>query len=184
MMKRIILHWTAGTNKASAIDRNHYHFIVQGNGSIVKGVYSPKDNMDTATPYAAHTRMCNTGSIGVSLAAMHGAKERPFTAGKYPITQKQVDAMVRLIVDLCEEYGIPVAPQTVLTHAEVEATLGIRQNGKWDITWLPGMDQAGNSRAVGDLIRQKVRDQRRKPPVTKPASPFAALFTAIMRMFK
>ena len=162
-MKRIILHWTAGTNTASALDKNHYHFIVEGNGNIKNGVYSPEDNESTATPYAAHTRGMNTGSIGVALAAMHGATERPFNAGKYPITAKQVDALVGLISRLCDQYGIAVTPQTVLTHAEVEGTLGAKQRGKWDVTWLPGMDQAGHPSAVGDLLRQKVRTYKDRP---------------------
>ena len=183
-MKRIILHWSAGTNKASALDRNHYHFIVEGDGNIVSGVYKPEDNLSTQTPYAAHTRMANTGSIGVAFAAMHGAKERPFYAGKYPITEKQVKAMTRLLVDLCEQYNIPVTPQAVLTHAEVQGTLGIKQNGKWDVTWLPGMDQAGNAQAVGDLLRQKIRDARRAPPeTTKPAPWWVGIIAAIAALF-
>jgi N-acetyl-anhydromuramyl-L-alanine amidase AmpD len=163
MMKRIILHWTAGTNTASALDKRHYHYIIQGDGSIVEGIFGPEDNISTATPYAAHTRGMNTGSIGVALAAMHGATERPFNAGKYPITAKQVDALVGLISRLCDQYGIAVTPQTVLTHAEVEGTLGAKQRGKWDVTWLPGMDQAGHPSAVGDLLRQKVRTYKDRP---------------------
>ena len=187
-MKRIIIHWTAGTNKASALDKNHYHFIVEGDGNIVSGVYKPEDNLSTQTPYAAHTRMTNTGSIGVAFAAMHGAKERPFYAGKYPITEKQVKAVTGLLVDLCEQYNIPVTPQAVLTHAEVQGTLGIKQNGKWDVTWLPGMDQAGNAQAVGNLLRQKIRDARRAPPeksthISDKPNPFAAIITAILSLF-
>lgn len=183
-MKRIIIHWTAGTNKASALDKNHYHFIVDGNGDVVSGVYGPDDNKSTLTPYAAHTRGLNTGSVGVAFAAMHGAKERPFSAGAYPITEKQVAAMVRLLIDLCEEYNIAVTPQTVLTHAEVQGTLGVKQNGKWDVTWLPGMDQAGHPSAVGDLIRQKIRDTRRAPPATVKETlsvhPLARIIAAIV----
>lgn len=50
-MKRIILHWSAGSNVVSAIDRDHYHFIIGG----------------------AHTLNCNTGSIDVALAGMADA---------------------------------------------------------------------------------------------------------------
>jgi len=109
-MKRIIIHWTAGTNTASALDKHHYHFIVEGNGNVVDGRYKPEDNESTATDYAPHTRSLNTGSIGVSFAAMHGATERPFIAGKYPITKIQIDEMVNLVADLCIRYGIEVFP--------------------------------------------------------------------------
>jgi len=186
-MKRIIIHWTAGTNTASALDKNHYHLIVQGDGTVVRGIHSISANESTATPYAAHTRGLNTGSIGVAFAAMHGATERPFSAGRFPITDAQVTAMVRLLVDLCEEYDIAVTPQTVLTHAEVQGTLGIPQAGKWDVMWLPGMDRPGHPSAVGDLLRQKVRDARRAPPpakaLTQPPSWLQNLFDALRRLF-
>jgi hypothetical protein len=166
-MKRIIIHWTAGTHKPSETDKKHYHFIVGGDGEVVEGNLPVSANASTANEYAAHTRRLNTGSIGVSFAAMRGAKERPFSAGKYPITDAQVKAMTRLVSDLSERYDIPITPETILTHAEVEPTLGVKQRGKWDVTWLPGMDQAGNARAVGDLLRQKVRDYRREEMVPK-----------------
>jgi len=44
----------------------------------------------------------------------------------------------------------------VLTHAEVQPTLGVRQRGKWDITWLPGMEAPGDPIDVGDVLRAKI----------------------------
>ena len=179
-MKRIILHWTAGTNTASALDKSHYHFIVEGNGNIKNGVYSPEDNESTKTPYAAHTRNLNTGSIGVAFAAMHGAKESPFSAGKYPITAKQVDAMAGLVARLCGRYGIEVTTETVLTHGEVAGNLGVGQRGKWDVNWLPGMTQAGHPSATGDLLRVKIKAAMQTKP--KP-NPWAAIIAAILKGF-
>lgn len=46
--------------------------------------------------------------------------------------------------------------RTVLSHAEVQPTLGIRQRGKWDIAWLPGMAKPGDPVAVGDRLREQV----------------------------
>jgi N-acetyl-anhydromuramyl-L-alanine amidase AmpD len=171
-MKRIIIHWTAGTHKPGVTDKKHYHYIVAGDGEVVGGDLPISANESTNGTYAAHTRGLNTGSIGVSFAAMHGAKERPFSAGKYPITDKQVESMARLVFDLSDRYDIPITPETILTHAEVEPTLGVKQRAKWDITWLPGMDQAGNARAVGDLLREKVRAHRETTlvPSPKPAN--------------
>lgn len=182
-MKRVIIHWTAGTHNVSAVDKKHYHYIIGGDGAVVAGDLPVSANESTATAYAAHTRGLNTGSIGVAFAAMHGAKERPFSAGRYPITEGQVAAMARLVFDLCEKYGIPVTPETVLTHAEVEPTLGVSQSGKWDVTWLPNMDQAGNARAVGDLLRQKVRDQRRTPAQKPDAPTVTGFFAALVAFF-
>ena len=171
-MKRIIIHWSAGTHKPSASDKKHYHYIVSGDGTLVEGNLPVSANLNTGTEYAAHTRGLNTGSIGVAFAAMHGAKERPFKAGKHPITEAQVQAMTRLVFDLSNRYDIAVTPETILTHAEVQPTLGVEQRGKWDVTWLPDMDQAGEARTVGDLLRQKVRDYRQgqltsTPPPSK-----------------
>lgn len=156
-MKRIIWHWTAGTNKATALDRKHYHFIIEGDGAIVSGNLPPEANLSTRDgEYAAHTLNCNTGSIGISLAAMAGAVERPFSAGRFPITQDQIDALTRLTARLCVKYRIPVERETVLSHAEVQPTLKIRQRGKWDIAWLPGMTETADPVKVGDFLRGMV----------------------------
>jgi N-acetyl-anhydromuramyl-L-alanine amidase AmpD len=156
-MKRIIMHWSAGSHKASDIDRSHYHFIVQGDGSVVAGNMTPEANLNTKDgKYAAHTRNCNTGSIGVAVAAMMGAKERPFTPGPYPITTAQVTALCALCARLAQQYGIPVTRETILSHAEVQPTLKIKQSGKWDITWLPGYAAPQDPVLTGDFLRSHI----------------------------
>lgn len=156
-MKRIIVHWTAGTNEVNDVDKQHYHFIVDGDGDVVAGKYKPEDNLSTADgKYAAHTLNCNTGSIGVSMAGMLGAIESPFNAGKYPLKEKQLAATVKLVADLCKKYNIPVTDKTVLTHAEVQPNLGIKQLGKWDCTRLPFKSELIGHRACGDYIREGV----------------------------
>ncbi len=157
-MERIIIHWSAGTHTVSALDRQHYHYIIDDDGDVHAGDHPVSANRGPLVSgrYAAHTLNCNTGSIGVALAAMAGAVERPFSAGRYPITPAQVDALVALCADLCRTYDIPVSRRTVLTHAEVQPTLGITQRGKWDITWLPGMAGPGAPVAVGDMIRARI----------------------------
>lgn len=157
-MERLIIHWSAGTHTVSALDRQHYHYIIDGAGAVHRGDHPVSANAGplVAGRYAAHTLNANTGSIGIALAAMVGAVERPFNAGRYPITPAQVDALARLCADLCRDYTIPVTRKTVLTHAEVQPTLGIAQRGKWDISWLPGMSAPGNPVTVGDTIRARV----------------------------
>ncbi len=86
-MQRVIVHWTAGANKASAVDKAHYHVLIEGDGTPVKGDPSIAANQaPVSSGYAAHTLNCNSGSIGLSLCGMAGAVEKPFNAGKYPIT--------------------------------------------------------------------------------------------------
>lgn len=154
-MKRIICHWTAGRNKASKLDRKHYHFIFEGDGSEVAGDLPVEANRAPIRgPYAAHTRNCNSDSIGLSMACMLGAKEGgPY--GSHPMTFAQFDAMARKAAQLCRRYGIPVTPQTVLWHAEVQHNLGIAQRGKWDATVLPFNGLKGR-KECGDYLRQLV----------------------------
>lgn len=156
-MKRIVVHWTAGSNTCSALDKEHYHIIVNGDGSLVRGDHTIADNLNTADgDYAAHTRGTNTGAIGISLAGMAGAVQSPFNAGKFPIRKGQWDAMIEAVAQLCRAYKIAPQPKLLLTHAEVQNTLGIKQAGKWDIAVLP-FDMAFNTaRKVGDRLRAEV----------------------------
>lgn len=171
-MKRIILHWAVTGYKATADARKHYHFIVEGDGRVVNGDLPPEANRSTQDgEYAAHTKNCNTDSIGVAFAAMMGAKERPFSAGSHPITPEQVKAMVRLCADLCTRYRIPVTRETVLSHAEVQPTLKIAQAGKWDIAWLPGMDAPADPVKVGDHLRGLIAGLMEAPKPTPPFKP-------------
>lgn len=156
-LERVICHWSAGAYKASGLDKTHYHLIVEGDGNLVRGVHPISANGIGATgSRASHTLNCNTGSIGVSLACMAGAVERPFNPGRSPMTPTQWATLPRVVADLCRRYGIPVTERTVLSHAEVEPTLKIRQRGKWDFTWRPGMAAPGNPVKVGDELRHAV----------------------------
>jgi hypothetical protein len=160
MARGIVVHWTAGSNEVSQIDREHYHFIVDGKGQVFNGLHSVEDNDNTSDGrYAAHTRGANSGRIGVSMAGMRGAIESPFESGPSPLTKQSWDAMVKLVAELCVRYKIKVTPETVLTHAEVEKTLGIKQKGKWDITRLPFNKNVVGAKAVGDLLRKEVTAQ-------------------------
>jgi hypothetical protein len=169
-MDRIIIHWTAGGNKANSTDKKHYHVLVEGEGRVVAGDHPIKANKaPLSKAYAAHTLSCNTGSIGVSLCGMVGAVETPFKPGNAPITKVQFEAAIKEVARLAKEYGIAVSPKTILTHAEVEANLGIKQRGKWDITILPWDTKVKGAKVVGDLIRAGVAAELTPKPA--PAKP-------------
>jgi len=156
-MVRIIAHWTAGAHKASEHDRQYYHLLIEGDGKLIRGIYSIADNVSTSDGrYAAHCKNCNTGSIGVSLCCMAGAIESPFNAGQYPMTSTQWDVLSTVLAELCDEYDIPAEPETVLSHAEVEGTLGIDQSGKWDFTRLAFDPAISGAKACGDRLRSEV----------------------------
>lgn len=155
---RVIVHWTAGQHRASDDDRRHYHVLFEASGTPVRGIptIDKNDASGARAGYAAHTLNCNTGSIGFSLCCMTGAFENPFSPGPAPMTQAQWDAMCRGVAQICTHYGIPVTERTVLTHAEVQGTLNIRQRGKWDITRIAFLPKVVGARACGDLLRRQV----------------------------
>lgn len=158
-MERIIVHWTAGPHKATGLDRSHYHLIIQGDGTLVRGDRSIADNeAPIRGAYAAHTLSCNSGSIGVSLACMAGAVESPFNAGSAPMTRAQWDRLPAVLAALCGRYGIHVTPRTVLSHAEVQGTLGIKQRGKWDIARLAFDPSVVGAKACGDIFRARTTE--------------------------
>ncbi len=160
-ISRIIFHWTAGQNKASDLDREHYHILIEGDGKLVRGKPSIALNTEPKAKagYAAHTLNCNTGSIGVSLCGMAGAVESPFSAGKQPITRSQWNALAEVLAQLCKRYGIGADRKTVLSHAEVQTTLKITQRGKWDIARLPFDTSIHGAIPIGDQMRSMVQSR-------------------------
>ena len=156
-MKRIHAHWTAGGHSANANELDHYHILVEGDGTLRRGNRSIADNAPGAKGKpASHTLKGNTGAIGVSLCCMLGAKENPFDAGPAPMTKEQWRRAIEVIADLSERYGILVTPKTILTHAEVQPNLNITQRGKWDIARLSFDDRFKGPKAVGDEMRVQV----------------------------
>jgi len=158
-MNRVVIHWTAGAHRASGLDRSHYHILIEGDGKLVRGIPSIdlNDARGAKPGYAAHTLNCNTGSIGVSLCCMAGAEESPFKAGSAPMTREQWDMLPKVLAELCRRYGIPVTPRTVLSHAEVQGTLGIKQRGKWDISRLAFDPSVVGAQSCGDDFRSRTR---------------------------
>ncbi|CAM5577731.1 hypothetical protein MAUB1S_09722 [Mycolicibacterium aubagnense] len=159
-MQRIIVHWTAGAYKASGLDRSHYHILIEDDGRLVRGTPSIALNQAPVRKgYAAHTLGCNSGSIGVSLCCMAGASESPFVPGIAPMKRAQWETLPRVLAELCRRYVIAVTPKTVLSHAEVQGTLGIKQRGKWDITRLAFDPAVRGATACGDLFRAATKEQ-------------------------
>lgn len=164
MIKRIILHWTAGGASVTDQEKDHYNFITDVDGNLVEGEFAPEDqtsaNVGRGTDhYAAHTLNCNTASLGHALDAMAGAVEKPFDKGSNPITNKQLEAFVKNTAALALKYQVPITRETILSHAEVEPTLKIKQRQKWDIAWLPGMREPGDPVEVGDKLRALIEEQ-------------------------
>lgn len=169
-MKRIVWHWTAGGYTPSATDVKAYHEVIDGEGKVIKGTFPISANKGpiTGDAYAKHTGRFNSDAIGISVASMRGAKERPLDVGPSPMTELQVEALVKRTAELCKEYNIEVTRENVLSHAEVQITHGVAQAGKWDITWLPGITSVGNAVEIGDLLRERVRKHLNVAPQKAP----------------
>lgn len=155
-LKRIIAHWSVTNYEFNDLSAEHYHFMVNGRGEVRSGDHKPEANIKPEKGnYAAHTLNCNTGSIGIACMAMAGAKSVT-NYGHYPILEVQFEAMCKKIAELCVKYKIAVSPTTVLSHAEVQTNLGIKQRGKWDIAVLP-YAQLTTAKDCGDHMRRRVR---------------------------
>jgi N-acetyl-anhydromuramyl-L-alanine amidase AmpD len=156
-LKRVIFHWTAGTYTPNGLELSHYHFLVDGQGKLHRGTHSVLANVliKPGAPYAAHTKGCNTGSIGIAACCMRGAEERPFKAGAFPMLELQWSRMAEAVAEICKAYGIPVEPRSVLAHGEVEKGLGIKQNWKWDPLARPWVSRP--LEGAGEDFRVRVR---------------------------
>jgi hypothetical protein len=157
-MKRVHVHWTAGTHTANSTDKNSYHILVEGDGNLVRGDKSIAANAPGApsSGHASHTKNANTGAIGISMCSMTGAIESPFSSGSHPLKEIQWDTMIKAVAQLAKRYDIPVTRQTVLTHAEVQPTLGIKQNNKWDINKLSFTNAFVGHYPIGDEMRRRI----------------------------
>jgi hypothetical protein len=156
-VERLILHWTAGREHASALEREHYHWLIQQDLTLVKGRHP-----DGGPPWAQHTRLLNTGSLGISLCGMAGATTTDW--GAAPITAPQLQKLVLVAAVLCQRYRLAISERTVLSHAEVGRVYGITQNGKWDISIWPGRPEIQGAAAVGHELRRLVAAALHPPP--------------------
>ena len=153
--KGIIIHWTGSTYTPNACDKSHYHFLIDGKGKVISGKYKPEDNLDCKDGvYAPHCGGGNTGRIGVALCGRY-SKE-------YPIKRVQLEAMCKLVAELCKKYSIPISSDTIMTHSEFgHKNPHTTSFGKIDIDNLPCV-ALYNRRDVGNWIRNKVNWYRSK----------------------
>lgn len=156
-MKKVVIHWTAGANQPNNTDYEHYHFLVNKDGIVIAGKYTPEDNENCNDgKYAQHCGGGNTGAIGVSMCGMYGFKDKN-NVGKYPLIKKQCEATFKLVAELCKKYNIAITNKTVLTHYEFgQSHPNTSSYGKIDIVYMPPYPEIEKNK-VGDFIRNKVR---------------------------
>ena len=155
-MKRIILHWTVGTYQPNKHEFDCYHYLINGDGLVIKGRYQPEDNLDCKDgKYAQHCGGGNTGSIGIALCGMCGYKDRQHL-GPYPLKRIQYEKAYELMAQLCHKYNIPITKTTVLTHMEFgNQHPSTTSHGKIDVS-IATYDMKIQPAAMGNHIREKV----------------------------
>ncbi len=162
-MKRIIIHWTAGTYSPNSVEIEHYHYLIgyeklpSERGIIHTGKYKPEQNLccTDGSPYAPHTGGGNTGSIGVAICGMLGYRDIKHI-GNYPIKPVQMEKCYELCAELCRKYNIPIEKSTVLTHYEFgKKNPMTTSRGKVDIMYLASNPSLPSNK-IGDFIRNKI----------------------------
>lgn len=138
----------------NSTDYQHYHFLIDKDGNVAKGMYTPEDNINCYDgKYAAHTGDGNTGSIGVAYCGMLGFKNAK-NPGKFPLTAKQVESGFKFCAELCKKYNIPI--NNVMTHYEFgKLHPKSKSAGKIDIIYLPSYPNVSATQ-MGTFIRQKI----------------------------
>jgi len=154
-LTKIAIHWTAGVYTPNATDKQHYHFLIDGDGKVIKGTHKPQDNENcTDGNYAAHLGGGNTGTIGVAICGMYSSS--------YPIKRVQLEACCKLIAELSKQYSIPIKNTTIFTHSEFgERNPHTTSNGKIDIDKLPCI-ALYTRKECGDWLRNKINWYRTK----------------------
>ena len=162
-MDRLHLHWPASSYAAGS-NGNHYHFLVDGDPKLVRG-----RSVEGQVPplvsgkYCAHTLNANSRAIAIAICGMAGAVFGG-SHGQYPLKRAQWDMTVRASAEIVDHFSIPIDRNHTLSHAEVEANLGIAQRGNWDVAELSfdrdytrGLSPAAAARKVGDRYRDEIK---------------------------
>lgn len=150
-INKIYLHWTAGNYHQFFGD---YHLNIDNDGAIMV-------TTDDLTEYKAHTWCRNSRAIGIALACCADAvayADGRVDFGTVPPTAMQIDSMAKVVAVLCEELGLDINVDTVMTHAEA-ADLDdygpARTFERWDLWKLPDLPGDGVLKPGGDIIRGK-----------------------------
>lgn len=159
--KRIFLHWSAGSH-TTAYDA--YHSIALGNGDVIRHTSYDQDKH-------THTKKGNNNSVGLAIAAAHGAQERG-KLGQYAPTDAQLDAMTLEAAKLAVKWGWSEATinKNVRTHGEWERYA--TRNGilpgspqRWDLDRLKDGDPLIDTSKVlsygGNQLREMIKQHFR-----------------------
>lgn len=170
----VVVHWTGGGHRATGVDREAYHYVVEGDGSIVVGRWPVAANMRkvSGSDYAAHTGGWNSYRVGIALAGMKGYTS-PAAVGNFPLRHVQVERLAMLAGYFLELGGLdPMNPDDLCTHQEVwtiHRIKGNRNHQKLDIEHLPFRPELKPDQ-VGDYLREITRvAMQARPRIPNPS---------------
>ena len=155
--RKMFLHWTAGGYNTPY---SYYHTTFLGSGKAVRYTPYGKDKN-------SHTAGANSGSIGLSVAAMYEGKENA-TTWSTPPTSAQMDAMITEAAQIGLDWGwdASTVDKNVRTHGEWEreaTSSGLLPGGpqRWDLDKLKPSDPNINVSRVlshgGNTLRARIK---------------------------
>lgn len=150
---------TAGANVPNATDLKHYHFLIDNNGIIYKGLYTPEDNINCNDgKYAQHCGGGNTGNIGIAFCGCYVPRGVHVKDTRFPLTRIQLERGFELGAKLAKQYNI----EKIITHYEFGlAHPNTSSAGKIDITYLHPFPLVKPDEC-GEFIRNKVKWYKQK----------------------
>lgn len=165
---RVHWHWAASTYAVNWNVVKHYNAVFDKDGNKHDGGAPPEQQAFYSPPKGfgvSHTYRANTHAVGLSVAAMAGAKVTSWGSGvvdqgKYPLTWEGIDGMLEETAELCREFDIRPSPWTTITHCEVQTNIGIQQRHKWDIRVLPdNPNKLLGEKEAGDILRARMMEK-------------------------
>lgn len=171
---RITAHHTGGPYTPTGKDLASYPICIDGDGRSHQGIHpldaNSADRQLTAGDYYAHTWKLNSGNFGIAVCCMgKGAWDDPRGSTRFFPHPRQIDALIREAAKWCAELKIPVTGRTVLSHAEVEPVLGVKQKQKWDYDYQIRNTAGRDPVAIFDEIRQEVLERLKGANIPEPA---------------
>ncbi|MFN2448831.1 MAG: hypothetical protein ABR508_03420 [Candidatus Baltobacteraceae bacterium] len=163
---RIYTHWSAH-DYHSVFPAYHYCVATADDGGIVVAKTNDlRANMrevraEPELPYAAHTRGRNSFAAGISIMAMENANPQDF--GRYPLTERLIDALCLTAAHLAKCYHIAIDAEHVMSHAEaalIDGYFGTAPQERWDIARLhpnPAPLEPREGETTGEELRSRMR---------------------------
>lgn len=115
------MHWTGGVYTPNSVDLEHYHVLVQEDGTLRAGKFPFAANLRKLggdEQYAHHTGGFNSYRIGLSFCGERDAA--------HPLTERQIRAGIRATAEMCDLWRLdPLRPDHLCTHMEVWTLLGV-----------------------------------------------------------